>query len=114
MRFDAVHGTTLFAVAFVGYCAGVAVAWAVVNLMHMGQPALLWIFPAILAPTLAVAAWQGLIGEMWEVGALDPATRNKTETNGEPEGDKREIERAVADKGQTVTRRITIATGAAE
>jgi hypothetical protein len=83
MRFDALHGSGLFAVAFAGYCAGLMLAWAAVHLMEKGQPALLWIFPAVLAPTLAVAAWQGLLAEMWETGAIDPAAVNGTDIGSE-------------------------------
>jgi signal peptide peptidase-like protein 2B len=71
MRFDAFHGTALFVVAFCGYCAGVQIAWVAVLVMGKGQPALLWIFPAILLPVTIAAAAQGLLGELWRMGAAD-------------------------------------------
>jgi signal peptide peptidase-like protein 2B len=72
MRFDASHGTSLFVIAFIGYCVGVQISWIAVFLMERGQPALLWVLPAILVPVLIASTAQGLLGELWKVGTVGP------------------------------------------
>jgi hypothetical protein len=104
MRFDAFHNSSLFVIGYIGYCAGVVIASVAVNLMQKGQPALLWIFPAVLVPVMATAAWQGLIGDMWMSGALDPLSESGGDVGTDRDG--REIERtlAMADEGDAVRR----------
>jgi hypothetical protein len=94
MRFDTFHNSSLFVIGFIGYCCGVVIASVAVHLMQKGQPALLWIFPAVLLPVLATAAWQGLLGDMWTLGALDPVSESGRDIGTDP--DEREIERALA------------------
>jgi hypothetical protein len=50
-----------------------------VFVMRRGQPALLWIVPAVLFPTLIASTAQGLLGKFWRTGAVDPASHAKAE-----------------------------------
>lgn len=72
MRFDAIHGTSLFVVSFVGYAVGQLVAWTAVSLMQSGQPALLWIFPCVIIPTVVAAYFKGVLRTLWTEGAVAP------------------------------------------
>lgn len=68
IRFDCSYQTNLFEVSFVGYILGLFIAWAMVFLMQKGQPALLWIFPSILIPTLIYAKYNNILGILWREG----------------------------------------------
>jgi hypothetical protein len=112
MRFDAFHNSSLFVIAFIGYVAGVTIAWAAVNVTQKGQPALLWIFPAVLVPVLVVAGWQGLMGELWELGAMDPWEENGGDI-GTDQDDEQEIAGLleIGDDGNGTNRRLNAGAG---
>ncbi|OHT05649.1 hypothetical protein TRFO_26537 [Tritrichomonas foetus] len=71
LRFDCAYPesrSNLFEVAFFGYIVGVAVAWIMSFVMQRGQPALLWIFPSVLIPTLIQAWRKRVIRVLWKEG----------------------------------------------
>jgi signal peptide peptidase-like protein 2B len=50
----------------VGYALGLCSAFLALAIMQQGQPALLYIVPGVLVPTVAKAAYHGELGQMWE------------------------------------------------
>lgn len=68
IRFDCSYQTNLFVVSFIGYILGLFIAWLMVFVMNKGQPALLWIFPSVLIPTLAYAKYIKVFGVLWKEG----------------------------------------------
>ena len=68
IRYDCGNDSSTFNYGVLGYSAGVVVSYIMVRVMKKGQPALLWIFPSIIAFTM-IAAWkQGKLKDMWENG----------------------------------------------
>lgn len=68
LRYDLRRGGNYFAVAMGAYAVGVALSWVMVEAMGRGQPALLWIFPSVLAAVLGTAKCRGDLVDMWEWG----------------------------------------------
>lgn len=89
IRFDCSYQTNLFEFSFVGYIFGLFLAWVMVFVMRKGQPALLWIFPSILIPTLIRAKVTNVLGILWREGtskydkASEPRSNNPESINDE-------------------------------
>jgi len=64
------HGTqTYFRVGLAGYLVGLTIAYVMVNLMrnlYEGQPALLYLVPGVLVPTLIVGGRRHELGLLWK------------------------------------------------
>ena len=83
LRFDYRHGgsdTTstshwccfgYYQIGCVGYAVGLMMANMAVYLMHMGQPALLYLVPCTLGVVSAVSYQRGQFNEMWNGGVDD-------------------------------------------
>lgn len=50
---------------WLGYCVGLVAAFAAGLVFQAPQPAMVYIVPAMLAPTLAAAVARGELGELW-------------------------------------------------
>ncbi|KAH0787560.1 signal peptide peptidase-like 3 [Histomonas meleagridis] len=77
LRYDQKKDTRYFEVSFGCYILGVALSWIMVSVMNHGQPALLWIFPSVLIPTVSIAACKGALKDMWKNGT-NPSTEVST------------------------------------
>jgi hypothetical protein len=112
MHFDALHRTSLFIVAFIGYCVGGQITLMAVFIMHRAEPALHWIVPAILVPTLVASAAQGLLGKLWRTRAVDLASHARSGEDdlviktllGDNDGMEKNPQRGMAKNMRTVTR----------
>ncbi|GAB5354287.1 hypothetical protein AAMO2058_000106100 [Amorphochlora amoebiformis] len=54
-----------FSVAMIGYLAGLVMCDVVLILTKMGQPALLYIVPCVLAPVMILAEYRGMRHSLW-------------------------------------------------
>ena len=69
-----------FIVAMAGYLIGLSAANAAVAYMKMGQPALLYLVPCILAPLMLLAWRKGELKAWWE--ATDPGAVSAADASG--------------------------------
>eukprot|EP00002_Diphylleia_rotans_P030350 TRINITY_DN6229_c0_g1_i1.p1 TRINITY_DN6229_c0_g1~~TRINITY_DN6229_c0_g1_i1.p1 ORF type:complete len:237 (+),score=31.13 TRINITY_DN6229_c0_g1_i1:465-1175(+) len=69
LRFDSLKGLDLrrgyFLISFLGYCLGMLSALVAVFLYQIAQPALLYLVPGTMIPTLLAAHYRGDIVELW-------------------------------------------------
>lgn len=78
MRFDCQNNTRLFEIGLIGYVFGLVLAWIMVQVMDMSQPALLWICPSIVAPILIVSYFQGFLPKLFVEGIIDLENADKS------------------------------------
>ena len=55
-----------FNVAVAAYAAGLGLCFAANEIFHNGQPALLYLDPSLVGSTLACAAANGQVSDLWE------------------------------------------------
>lgn len=72
--FRCARGIGYYPIGLIGYLIGLTAANAAVALMQMGQPALLYLVPAIMGPVIALAWRRGELADWWTLSDADSAS----------------------------------------
>jgi len=87
-RHDLVSGRGVcqgyFGPALIGYFVGLNCTIAALCIMHMGQPALLYLVPGTLGTTLVISLCRGELGLLWEGKAAPVRLQEDEESSGGP------------------------------